>query len=248
MNLSNKIRISKFISNAGYCSRRQAETLVESGVIEVDSNIIRDLSFKVDPLNSSVKVKGKMISLITNPRLWILHKKSGYITSYKDNLSRKTVFDALPQDMPRVISIGRLDYNTEGLLLLTNFPSLARNMELPSSGLERKYLCRVFGVLKDDVIEEMKNGVSINGFRYKSIIVKKREYSKKNISSINNYWLEISLNEGKNREIRRVLEYFGIQVSRLIRISFGDFVLPRNLEPGCVREIQSKYFQKYLLL
>lgn len=233
------MRIAKFIANAGYCSRRQAEALILERKVSVDGAIIASPALNITD-SSVVIVEGKKLTAPQTPRLWLYHKPQGVLTTHYDPEGRSTVFDELPHHLPRVISVGRLDYNTEGLLLLTNNGTLSRNLELPSSGLLRKYRCRVFGHLNESHVRELATGISIEGIHYKPIqlTLVERPYA--------NYWIEMSLCEGKNREIRKVLSYFGVEVSRLIRIEYGKFKLER-LRAGEVREINYNDFKEYCL-
>jgi 23S rRNA pseudouridine2605 synthase len=230
MNESEKI--GKFIAHAGICSRRQAEDLVIAGRIKVNDIVVLNPSQRVIK-SDIIKLDNKIISKILKLRAWIFHKPRGFITSSSDPQGRQTIYDILPNLGERVISVGRLDYNSEGLLILTNNGEFSRILEMPSTGLNRKYRVRIFGILTLEIIQQLKNGVEIDGIHYKSITI---EHD--NTFKSSNQWITVTLLEGKNREIRRVLEYFNIEVSRLIRISYGPFEL-HDLEPGRVIEITS---------
>ncbi len=223
-------RIAKEIAARGFCSRREAEQLIAQGAVTVEGELITTPAHKVTP-GASICVYGKMLAS-TKPtsRVWLLHKPTGVITTHRDPQKRTTVFDILPPQMPRVISVGRLDYNTEGLLVLTNDGALARWMELPSSGFKRVYRCRAKGQITPDAINQLYNGCQIDGVRYASIIV--CELRRQGA----NGWLEVTLHEGKNREIRKVLAHFGLLVSRLIRIQYGPFHLG-DLPVGNIIEV-----------
>jgi 23S rRNA pseudouridine2605 synthase len=169
--------------------------------------------------DQSIKVDNKLINQKQETRVWLFYKPAGVITSSKDPEHRRTVFDLLPKNLPRVISVGRLDYNTEGLLLFTTSGAFGRHMELPKNKMVRKYRARVFGKIDREKLKTLSNGVVVDGVRYEPINVEV------DIEKESNSWLTISLQEGKNREIRRVMEYYGLQVSRLIRTSFGPFKL-----------------------
>ena len=222
------IRIAKYIAHAGYCSRRDAEKLVEEGRVKVNGVVIETPATLIT--DHSVKIDDKLINPSTEIRLWLFHKPQGIITSNKDEKNRKTIFDFLPKVMPRVISVGRLDFNTEGLLLLTTNGDLARHMELPKNKWLRQYRARVYGKVDMERLKKLINGIKIDGVRYGSIKVELD--SEKGSNS----WLTISIEEGKNREIRKVMEYFGLKVNRLIRTSFGPFKLD-SLKVGELQEI-----------
>ena len=227
-----KERIAKRMARAGLCSRREAERWIEAGRVAVNGKILESAAFTVTP-EDSITVDGKAIPPLERPRLWRYHKPPGLVTSHKDEKGRDTVFDKLPEELPRVISVGRLDLNSEGLLLLTNDGELARKLELPATGWKRKYRVRVHGHPKDADMQKLAKGITVDGVRYGSI--------EGTIDSTKgaNSWLTISLREGKNREIRKVMEYLGYSVSRLIRISYGPMSLG-DLRAGAVEEVKSK--------
>lgn len=222
------MRIAKLIAQSGRCSRREAEELIAEGRVQVNGLTINSpATFITD---HSVKIDGKLINQKQQTRLWIFHKPQGFLTTTKDMKGRKTIFDILPKNLPRAISVGRLDYNTEGLLLLTTNGQLARHLELPKNKFVRKYRARVFGRLDYERLKKLEKGITVDGIRYCSI---KAEVE---IEKESNSWLKISLEEGKNREIRKVMEFLGLQVNRLIRVSFGPFQLG-NLQIGEVKEV-----------
>ncbi len=225
-------RIAKRMARAGLCSRREAERWIEAGRVSVNGKLLETPAFTVTP-EDKIAVDGKDIPEVERPRLWRYHKPPGLVTSHKDEKGRDTVFDKLPEDLPRVISVGRLDLNSEGLLLLTNDGELARKLELPTTGWKRKYRVRVHGHPKEADMARLAKGLTIEGIRYGAI--------EGTIDSTKgaNSWLTISLREGKNREIRKVLEHLGYQVTRLIRISYGPMALG-DLPAGAVEEVRSK--------
>jgi 23S rRNA pseudouridine2605 synthase len=211
-------RLAKTIARAGVCSRREAEKLIEEGVVKVDGVSVRTPAFNVTP-DQKISVRGKLLAQPEAARLWLYNKPRGLITSHKDPEGRPTVFDALPKGMPRVISVGRLDLYTEGLLLLTNSGELARFMELPSTGWKRRYKVRYHGPLTEADMERIRKGITVEGVQYGAAEVRPEK------SEASNKWLSITIAEGKNREVRRILEHFGCKVSRLIRLSYGPFAL-----------------------
>jgi len=229
--LTELIRISKRISNSGFCSRRDAEKIIMSGRVKVNNEVITSLSLKIS-LKDIVKVDNKIINLSDIIRIWLYHKKKGYLVTNKDPFKRPTIFEDLKNKINiKFISVGRLDFNSEGLLILTNNGDLARKLELPSSGYLRKYKVKVRGVVDKLKLESLKNGIKINKINYGSII-------SRIINQNENYtWLDVSLKEGKNREIRKVFLHLGYKVNRLIRISFGPFNL-KNIKPGEVAEVK----------
>jgi 23S rRNA pseudouridine2605 synthase len=223
-------RIAKVIARSGYCSRRQAEDLIVEGRVKVNGQVIDSPATLIT--DQSIKIDNKLLGKKEPARMWIFHKPKGFVCSNKDEKNRKTIFDILPDNMPRTISIGRLDINTEGLLLLTNDGEISRYIELPQNKWIRNYRVRVHGKINMDRLHKLSKGIRIDGVNYGSI---KIELEKEGANS----WLKISLTEGKNREIKKVLQYFGLEVNRLIRISFGPFILG-NLATGKIREIPRK--------
>lgn len=223
-------RIAKRISAAGVCSRREAERLVLAGRVSVNGKVLETPACLVND-NDMIKVDGKEISSKPSTRVWLYHKPAGLVTTARDPQGRPTVFSALPKDMPRVISVGRLDLNSEGLLLLTNDGEWARKMELPSSKLKRTYRVRVHGKIPTDLSEQLLKGHTVAGIHYAPCQLK----IEKKMGS--NSWLTITLQEGKNREIRKLMASFGIQVARLIRISYGPYELG-SLKKGEVQEVE----------
>ncbi len=231
------IRIAKFIADCGYCSRREAEALILEGAVKVNGQVIETpATFITD---QSVKINNKLINRQQETKLYILHKPKGFLTSTKDPENRPLIFDLIPKNLPRLISIGRLDFNTEGLLLMTNNGDLARYVEHPNTAWIRKYRARVFGKINPEQLKKLENGIKIDGVYYKSIKV---EVESQNGA---NSWLKISLSEGKNREIRKVMEHFGLQVNRLIRTSYGPFNLG-NMPAQAIKEVKKSILRDFL--
>jgi 23S rRNA pseudouridine2605 synthase len=231
-------RIAKVLARAGVCSRRDAERMIAEGRVAVDGKQLATPAFKVTP-SMKITVDGKPVAKPERARLWRYHKPKGLVTTHRDEKGRGTVFETLPADMPRVISIGRLDYNSEGLLLLTNDGELARKLELPANGWLRRYRVRVFGKLMQEDLEKMLRGVTIDGVDYKPV------EAKMDRQQGGNAWATIALKEGKNREVRRLMENVGVKVNRLIRVSFGPFHLGQ-LKEGQVEEIPNKTMREML--
>lgn len=211
-------RIAKALARAGVASRRDIERMIEDGRIKLGGQIVTHPATFVQP-GDIMLVDGKPVDSPERTRLWRYHKPDGLMTTHKDPEGRKTVFDTLPEGLPRVISVGRLDINSEGLLLLTNDGELARRLELPGNAWVRRYRVRVFGVVDEKRLASLIDGFEYEGVRYGSI--EAALDSKKG----DNAWLTVSLREGKNREIRRVMEGLNLHVSRLIRLSYGPFQL-----------------------
>ena len=222
-------RIAKLLARAGLCSRRDAERWIAAGRVSIDGVVLASPAINVTP-GMAVAVDGKAIPLKQPARLWRYYKPRGQVTTARDPQGRPTVFDALPKDMPRVISVGRLDLNSEGLLLLTNDGELARKLELPSGGWVRKYRVRVRGAVDPQALRDLAKGITIDEMNYGPVqaTLDRQQGS--------NAWLSFALTEGKNREIRRICEHLGWPVSRLIRVSFGPFELA-GLEAGAVEEV-----------
>ncbi|WP_208440400.1 pseudouridine synthase [Bartonella raoultii] len=231
-------RIAKRLARSGIASRRDAEMMIVAGRVVVNGKVVTTPAFNVT-LSDVIKVDGKPLSPIERTRLWLYHKPAGLVTTNRDPEGRPTVFSNLPQGMPRVLSVGRLDINTEGLLLLTNDGGLARVLELPLTGWVRKYRVRAHGRVKQSALDNLKNGIAIDGIFYGSIEASiEREQG-------TNMWLSVALREGKNREIKKVLGALGLSVNRLIRVSYGPFQLS-DLEEGGVREIKGRMLREQL--
>ena len=230
-------RIAKIIARAGLCSRRDAESWILEGRVKVNGEVLKTPA-KVVTNADVVVVDGRPLPSAQQTRLFLYHKPAGLVTTNKDELGRSTVFDNLPKSLPRVVSVGRLDLNSEGLLLLTNDGALARFLELPQTGWKRQYRVRVHGAVDEKRLHKLKDGITIEGVRYKSIDAS-LEKSEKDDKRRANVWLRVTLTEGKNREIRKVMEALGLSVNRLIRTSYGPFNLDR-LNPGGVEEVPAK--------
>lgn len=245
-------RLAKRIAAAGLCSRRQAEVLINQGKVKVDGCTITDCATNVTAAQEIV-VDGVVLSPVARPRLWCYHKPRGLIVSHKDDQGRPTIFAHLQEShpqLPRLISVGRLDLDSEGLMLLTNNGDLARHLELPSTGWIRKYRLRAWAQQSkamplSDVCQQlgMKQGISVDGIKYRPITATIDTPHKK--TGGRNVWLTIALHEGKNREIRRVMAHFGYAVSRLLRLSFGPFHLGK-LNPGEITEVQPARLKTHL--
>ncbi|MFN3721401.1 MAG: pseudouridine synthase [Paracoccaceae bacterium] len=231
-------RIAKVLSRAGISSRREAERLIEAGEVTVNGKVISSPALNVTATDR-ITVSGQPVGAPEPARLWLYYKPEGLVTSASDEKGRDTVFDHLPEDMPRVMSIGRLDLNSEGLLLLTNDGALKRQLELPSTGWLRKYRVRVKGNPTEPEIEPLRKGITIEGERFQPMEVKIDRHQGANA------WLTIGLREGKNREIRRAMFAIGLTVNRLIRVSYGPFRL-NEMEPGDVEEIKARILRDQL--
>ncbi len=226
------MRIAKAIARAGLCSRRDAERWIEEGRVKINGETLSTPAREVGP-NDHILVDGEPLPQPEPPRLWRFHKPKGQVTSHRDPEGRPTVFDNLPAHLPRVISVGRLDFNTEGLLLLTTDGDLARYLELPETGWLRRYRVRAFGRVTQADLDALSDGITIEGVKYGPI--------EATLDSINgqNVWLTVGLREGKNREVRRILESLALQVNRLIRVSYGPFQLT-SLKPGEAEIVRRK--------
>ena len=222
-------RIAKWLARAGVASRRACETMIENGEVAVNGRKLTSPAFKVTG-KETITVKGKRVSPPDATRLWRYHKPSGLITTTNDPAGRRTIFDEMPKHLPRVVTVGRLDLTTEGLLLLTNDGELARALELPSNEFPRVYRARAHGKVTPEKLQELADGVEVDGVRYAPI---KAELERE--TGTNN-WIRVELSEGKKREVRRALESVGLDVNRLIRISYGPFSLD-DLRPGAVEEV-----------
>jgi 23S rRNA pseudouridine2605 synthase len=226
------MRIAKALARAGLCSRREAERWIGEGRVSVNGEVLTSPVRDVTP-SDRILVDGSELPAPEPARLWRYHKPRGLVTTHSDPQGRKTVFETLPKHMPRVISIGRLDFNTEGLLLLTNDGALARHLELPATGWLRRYRVRAHGTITQEALDGLKGGIEIAGTRYGPIEATLDKVQGSNV------WLSIGLREGKNREVRTVLERLGLTVNRLIRVSFGPFQL-LDLPPGAVESVKRR--------
>jgi 23S rRNA pseudouridine2605 synthase len=237
-------RIAKVMARAGMCSRRDAERWIAAGRVSINGTKLDTAAVTVRP-GDDVRVDGKQLPTPDRARLWRFHKPKGLVTTHKDEKGRTTVFDVLPPDLPRVVSIGRLDLTSEGLLLLTNDGDLARAMEHPSRGWVRRYRVRVHGRIDDGALARLKKGVTVDGIRYGAIEAARDTTEGDSKVSKANTWLTVALSEGKNREIRRVMEYLGLTVNRLIRVAYGPFQLGK-LEEGVLEEVPAQVVRQQL--
>jgi 23S rRNA pseudouridine2605 synthase len=231
-------RIAKWLARAGVASRRDAERQLADGKVRLNNRVVDHPATFVDA-GDIVQVNGAVIDPPARSRLWRYHKPDGLVTTHRDPEGRPTVFEKLPRELPRVVSIGRLDLTSEGLLLLTNDGALARQLELPSTGWLRRYRARVNGRPEPGALADLARGVTVDGVRYGPI------EAGLDSTKGDNAWLTLSLREGKNREVRRVLAHLGLRVSRLIRVAYGPFqlgVLPR----GGVEEIPARVLRDQL--
>ncbi len=231
-------RIAKWLARAGVASRRDAEKLLTTGKVRLNNEVITHPATFVSP-GDTVTIGGKPVDTPERTRLWRYHKPEGLVTTHRDPEDRPTVFQKLPAALPRVVSIGRLDLNSEGLLLLTNDGALARQLELPSNGWIRRYRVRIFGTVEPATLASLAKGLTIDGIRYQGIDAGLD--SRKG----DNSWLTISLHEGRNREIRRVMQHLGYHVTRLIRVAYGPFQLGK-LPRGGVEEVPGKVLKEQM--
>lgn len=231
-------RIAKAIARAGLASRRDAEAMIEAGRVNLNGKVLTSPAINVTD-KDRITVDGEPLPARERTRLWVLHKPRGVVTTARDPEGRQTVFDGLPEDLPRVVAVGRLDINTEGLLLLTNDGGLAKVIAHPDTGWLRKYRVRAFGEITQPELDKLRKGVTIDGMEYGPV-----EASLDRAQS-DNVWLTLGLREGKNREVKRILEHLGLSVNRLIRLSFGPFQLG-DLEVGLVEEIRTKVLKEQL--
>jgi 23S rRNA pseudouridine2605 synthase len=231
-------RIAKVIARAGICSRRDAERLILEGRVKVDGVTVTSPALNVTA-NNIVQVDEKPVAEPEAARMWRYHKPSGLVTTHKDEKGRPTVFANLPAHLGRVVSVGRLDFNSEGLLLLTNDGDIARRMEIPSAGWTRVYRVRLFGRVTQAELDRLATGIAIDGVKYGPVIAD-LERSRGMYS-----WASVSLKEGKNREVKRLMERLGLKVARLIRVSYGPFQLGQ-LAPGQVEEIPARLWREKL--
>ena len=231
-------RVAKILARAGLCSRRDAERWIAEGHVSLKGEVLTSPAINVsDP--AELSVDGKPLPEADRPRLWRYHKPTGLVTTHRDEKGRATVFASLPKDLPRLISVGRLDLNSEGLLLLTNDGALARRLELPENGWLRRYRVRVHGRVDPAQLAALEKGVTVEGVSYGPIHAALERQQGANA------WLMVSLREGRNREIRKVMAHLQLPVSRLIRIAYGPFQLG-NLETGKIEEVTQRVLREQL--
>ncbi len=231
-------RIAKVLSRAGVASRRDAERMITAGRVAVNGKIIDSPALNVTD-RDRIAVDGKDVGTPDPVRLWLYHKPAGLVSTARDEKGRKTIFDVLPADLPRVQTVGRLDLTSEGLLLLTNDGGIKRRLELPSTGWVRKYRVRLKGAPTDDTFAPIRAGITIDGERFQPMQVTLDRQQGANA------WVTVALREGKNREIRRAMEAVGLTVNRLIRIGYGPFQLG-DLKPGEVEEVRPRVVREQL--
>jgi 23S rRNA pseudouridine2605 synthase len=226
------MRIAKAMARAGLCSRREAERWIAYGRVAVNGRLLTTPAHDVGP-DDRITVDGKPLPEAGPVRLWRYYKPRGLVTTHRDPQGRPTVFDNLPTGLPRVISVGRLDFNTEGLLLLTTDGALARHLELPATGWLRRYRVRARGRVTQEALDRLKDGITVEGMNYGPMEATLDSEKGANV------WLTLGLREGKNREVRKVLSTLGLEVGRLIRVSFGPFQL-LDLEPGQAEPVRRR--------
>ena len=226
------MRIAKAMSRAGLCSRREAERWITDGRVSVNGSVLKTPACEVGP-GDKILVDGRPLPAAEATRLWRYYKPKGLVTTHSDPEGRPTVFNSLPPELPRVVSIGRLDFNTEGLLLLTNNGSLARHLELPATGWLRRYRVRAHGRVSQAELDRLKEGVEVEGVHYGPVEATLDSTQGANV------WLTVGIREGKNREVRKILSGFSLEVNRLIRISYGPFQL-LELRPGEVDSVKRR--------
>lgn len=231
-------RLAKYMAHTGVCSRREAEEYITQKRVTVNGEIVDTPAFNVEG-NEQILLDGEKLPAIEKTMLFLYYKPTGVVTTHKDEKGRQTVFDTLPDGLPRLVSVGRLDLNSEGLLLLTNNGELSRELELPKNAWSRKYRVRVHGHIDEQKLKNLETGVTIEGVSYGKVII--------NIDQKigTNAWLTITLSEGKNREIRKLMKFVGLDVARLIRISYGPFQLG-SLKKGEIRQVPQKVLKEQL--
>ena len=232
-------RVARALARAGVASRRDAERLIEAGRVALNGEVLTSPAVNVAP-GDILTLDGVPVAEPEPVRIWRHHKPAGLLTTHKDPKGRKTVFEALPPGLGRVISVGRLDYNTEGLLLLTNDGALARALELPEHGWLRRYRARAYGRISQQRLDGLKQGVTIDGISYGPV-----EAALEKSGGGSNVWVTVAIREGKNREVRRVLQHLVLTVNRLIRVAYGPFELG-ELEPGAVAEVPPRVIREAL--
>ncbi|HCM83660.1 MAG TPA: pseudouridine synthase [Rhodospirillaceae bacterium] len=234
-------RIAKYLSRVGVASRRSIETMITEGRIAVNGKVIDHPATFVSEADE-IKVDGEVLGKKEPARMWLYHKPKNAMVAERDPEGRTTIYDLLPPELPRVMPVGRLDYATEGLLLLTNSGALKRHLELPATGWLRKYKTRCRGEWRDEIIDELEKGITVDGEKFGPIHVTWLENRK---GGMRHTWLEVSLREGKNREVRRALAHFGLEVDRLIRVAYGSFNLS-NMQENEIKEVPAKILREQI--
>ena len=237
MNVEKKIRLAKIICHSGYCSRTEAEEIIKMGRVTIDDNPYLEFTISNSQIGR-IKIDGKPIQKLSL-KVWCFYKPKGYVCSTREQYRQKSFFRVLPKELPRVVSVGRLDIESEGLLILTNSPDLSNFMERPENKIERKYIVNVSGEIYSNSFDSLKSGITVKGIRYKGLTVKNLTNHK------NNNVLEIKIYEGKNREIRKILSHFKLTVKLLKRVRYGPFRI-EELNPGGITEIKDSKLKKYL--
>ena len=235
-------RVAKALARSGVASRREVERLIEAGRVAINGKVLTTPAVKVAP-GDLLTVDGQLVAEREPTRIFRYHKPTGLMTTHHDPKGRPTVFQSLPKDLPRLISVGRLDLNSEGLLLLTNDGELSRALETPSNAWVRRYRARAFGDTTQAKLDALKDGITVEGVKYGAIEAKIDKAHEK--AGGKNIWLTVSLSEGKNREVRKVLEAIGLKVNRLIRMSYGPFALGA-LEAGQIEEVGPRVIRELL--
>lgn len=236
-------RVAKALARAGVASRREVERLIEAGRVAINGKVLTTPAVKVAP-GDFLTVDGQLVAEREPTRIFRYHKPTGLMTTHNDPKGRPTVFQSLPKDLPRLISVGRLDLNSEGLLLLTNDGELSRALETPSNAWVRRYRARAFGDTTQAKLDTLKDGITVEGVKYGAIEAKLDKAHEK-AGGGKNVWITVSLSEGKNREVRKVLEALGLKVNRLIRLSYGPFALG-TLEAGQIEEVGPRVIRELM--
>ena len=232
-------RIAKALARAGVASRRGVERMIADGRVSVNGSVLGTPAFLVDG-SEEIRVDGNVVGAAEETRLWMYHKPVDLIVSHHDPEGRPTVFEVLPEELPRVISVGRLDLASEGLLLLTNNGALAQHLEHPKTGWSRHYRVRAHGVPDDRKLDQIRKGVTVDGIRYAPVQLDIEEGAGRS-----NRWYSLTLKEGKNREIRKLMEFAGVRVNRLLRTSYGPFQLGK-LQPNTLKEVPRQVLRQQL--
>ena len=238
MSMKTETRVSKYLARAGLASRREAEKLIISGRVSVNDIFIAD-PWESIVEGDLVKLDGKKVKTDQKTKLFLLNKPKGCLSTSRDQRGRKTIFNLFQTQYDHLMIIGRLDYNSEGLILLTNNGNLKRYLELPKNEFKRFYKVKIRGILSENMIEEIQSGVTVQGINYRSMELEVQSENKEEV------WLNICLREGKNREIRRILDHYNIEVIRLIRVGFGPFAL-QELPVGKIKKVRIEDYKELI--